>query len=278
MTSPSTLHSQLVSRPGRRPRRVDEGEELGKKPKKVNSEVRKQQNRIASRNYRRSFSACIIRLCYRINVLFYVGEKRKRKLQYLQQLIRDGSNDEQTPEASPQQHEAHLRSLSAEYDAVPSSSPYMLPTNNDFASISSSSTTALGPAPVASTASYDTHMLPTTQTYSPFESSWNSHIYHPPPQPNMAYTPAWPPSIDYSSRLTPRPENFQFSPPLAQPAFEQATSPYHHPRELVPNADQYVLGPHYGHYTGSQSQTPGIPSVSLPTPSSYFQGHYPGPH
>jgi hypothetical protein len=31
---------------------MTEGEELGKKPKKVNSEIRKQQNRIASRNYR----------------------------------------------------------------------------------------------------------------------------------------------------------------------------------------------------------------------------------
>ncbi|KAF3006435.1 hypothetical protein E8E13_001988 [Curvularia kusanoi] len=49
------------------------------KPKKPNSEVRKQQNRIASRNYR---------------------EKRKRKLQQLQQLLDDG-DDDNTSEAQP---------------------------------------------------------------------------------------------------------------------------------------------------------------------------------
>jgi hypothetical protein len=54
MTSPSTLYSQSQPKPGRRSRRAEEGEELEKKPKKVNSEVRKQQNRIASRNYRTS--------------------------------------------------------------------------------------------------------------------------------------------------------------------------------------------------------------------------------
>jgi hypothetical protein len=54
MTSPSTLCSQSQPKPGRRSRRAEEGEELEKKPKKVNSEVRKQQNRIASRNYRTS--------------------------------------------------------------------------------------------------------------------------------------------------------------------------------------------------------------------------------
>jgi hypothetical protein len=58
MTSPTTLQSQLLSRPGRRPRRGAEEEECGKKPKKVNSEVRKQQNRIASRNYRMSDPFC----------------------------------------------------------------------------------------------------------------------------------------------------------------------------------------------------------------------------
>jgi hypothetical protein len=94
----------------------------------------------------------------------------------------------------------------------------------------------------------------------------------------MAYTPNWVPTIDYSSRLVPRSDNFHFSLPLGLPAFEQATSPYHHPQQFVPNPNQYDLGPPYGHYNGSQTQTPNVPSVSLPTPSSYFQGHYSGPH
>lgn len=68
MESPSTLHSQPYSKPSRRSRRVEEGEELEKKPKKVNSEVRKQQNRIASRNYRTSYPAVVSDWKCRANV------------------------------------------------------------------------------------------------------------------------------------------------------------------------------------------------------------------
>jgi hypothetical protein len=50
--SPTTAQPEITSRPRRKARHGKEGEELGKKPKKMNSEVRKQQNRIASRNYR----------------------------------------------------------------------------------------------------------------------------------------------------------------------------------------------------------------------------------
>jgi hypothetical protein len=278
MTSPSILCSQSQPKPGRRSRRAEEGEELEKKPKKVNSEVRKQQNRIASRNYRTSGPGIVVADA---NVWFYAGEKRKRKLQYLQKLIRDGSNDEQTPEPSPHQHEAHLRSLSSDYESGPSSSPYLLPSNSEFVTMSTSGTIALGPAPAATTASFDTHLLPTTQAYSPYPSPWNSTLYDPPPAPSMTWNvPTWMSSTDYSPRVVPRPENFHFSPPLgaSQPVFEQTPSPYHHPRELVVSANHYGLGSPYGHYNVSPSQTPGVPSVSLPTLSSYFQGHYPGRH
>jgi hypothetical protein len=265
MTTSTAPHSRLDSRPGRRPRRAGDVEDLGKKPKKVNSEARKQQNRIASRNYRMSYLGCIGNSICRVNVLFCAGEKRKQKLQYLQQLIRDGSNDEQTPEPSPRQHETHLRSLSAEYDTGASSSPYMLPASDDFTPMNSSSAAAHCQAPPSH------HILPTTQSYSPFH-------HDPLPPPNMSYMPNWVPNMNYSSRLDARPENFQFSPSLGIPAFDQSSSPYNHPRQLVPNADHYDLGRSYGHYNESQSHTPNISSVSLPTPSSYFAARYSGPH
>jgi hypothetical protein len=41
------LQPQPISRPDRKPRHAGDDEDLRKKPKKVNSEVRKQQNRIA---------------------------------------------------------------------------------------------------------------------------------------------------------------------------------------------------------------------------------------
>jgi hypothetical protein len=53
-SSNTTLPSQALEEPSRRPKRAGQSEEPGKKPKKVNSEIRKQQNRIASRNYRMS--------------------------------------------------------------------------------------------------------------------------------------------------------------------------------------------------------------------------------
>jgi hypothetical protein len=59
-------------------------------------------------------------------MIFGVGEKRKQRLQYLQQLVGDRSNDDKTPQASLQQHEALVHSLSAEYHARPNSSPYLL--------------------------------------------------------------------------------------------------------------------------------------------------------
>jgi hypothetical protein len=52
MNSLAILQSQPISRADKKPMHMRENEELGKKPKKVNSEIRKQQNRIASRNYR----------------------------------------------------------------------------------------------------------------------------------------------------------------------------------------------------------------------------------
>jgi hypothetical protein len=214
MTISTAPHSRLDSRPGRRPRRAEDVEDPGKKPKKVNSEARKQQNRIASRNYRTSYLRCIGNSICRVNILFCAGEKRKQKLQYLQQLIRDRSNDEQTPEPSPRQHEAHLRSLCADYDTGASSSPYMLPASEDFTPTNSSSAAAHCQAPTSH------HLLPTTQSYPPFQQHWNSPIHDPIPPPNMSYMPNWVPSMDYSSRLDARPESFQFLPSLGIPAFD----------------------------------------------------------
>ncbi|KAF2025865.1 hypothetical protein EK21DRAFT_75464 [Setomelanomma holmii] len=242
MTSPSTLQSQPISRPGRRSRRVEEGEELGKKPKKVNSEIRKQQNRIASRNYR---------------------EKRKRKLQYLQQLIKDGSNDELTPETSPQQQEAQLPPFSTDREAGPSSSPFILPSSGEFTSLNSNVTTAMSSDLVATSGSFDNHTLTNTLAYPPFELPWSSPVYDPPPPANAIWTiPTWG-SMHSASRATPRPSSLQFSSPVGQTVFEQGSSPYHHPRQFTMNSDHYIFDTFYGHFIGPQSQSPGIPNYFL---------------
>lgn len=172
----------------------------------------------------------------------------------------------------------HLHSRSAEYKGRPSSSPFMLPSNNDFAPLSSSNTAALVSTPRASAPAYDGHLLPAKQPYQPFESPWNTQLYTAPP-PSLAYTPTWmSSSIEYGSRLAPRQENYYFWPPVNQAVFEPATSPYHHPREVLPNTDSYIIGSAYSHFNSSQSKTSSTTSVSLPNPSSYCQGHHPGPH
>jgi hypothetical protein len=152
----------------------------------------------------------------------------------------------------------------------------MVPSNDDFASLSSSSTVALGSAPRPGLPSYDSHLLPTTQPFVSFEHSWHTQLYTSSP-PGLSYTPTWMSSaIEYGSRLAPRQETYSFSPPTVQAIFDPATSPYHRPREVLPNVDSYVLDSPYEHYR--QSQISSTPSVSLPQSSSYFQGHYFGPH
>jgi hypothetical protein len=207
---------------------------------------------------------------------FTAGEKRKRKLQYLQQLIKDDSNDEQTPYTSPQQHEA----CSTDHNTAPSSSPFMPASSNHYMTLSTSSTELIGSLSSTSTPTYDIGLLPATQTPSLFEPRWSSPTYETPSPSSMGYLPAWMSSIGYSPQIA-----HHLSPSVSQEVFAQAASPYHHPRDLLPNSDHYVLGLQYEHYSVSQDQTTGTLSVSLPhspppPPLSSFHGHYhyPGPH
>ncbi|KAH8730710.1 hypothetical protein GQ44DRAFT_767884 [Phaeosphaeriaceae sp. PMI808] len=256
MTPSSTLQSQPVTKNGRRSRRAGTAEERSEKPKKANSEVRKQQNRIASRNYR---------------------EKRKRKLQYLQNLIQEGSKDEQTPEPSPQLSKTFTRSLSAEYQAGSSLSPFTLPSNGDFAT-NLTRTEVLQPRPDTSGASFESHLHPPSRPYPPFETSWDSLMYDPLPPVNMNYIPTWISSVDCLSQVGTRPESVHFSSEPAQVGFEQVPTLYNHSRGFAPHAEQCVFTSPYENYRTSQNYASSIPSVSLHTSSSYLHKQYSGPH
>ncbi|KAJ4991972.1 hypothetical protein SVAN01_02567 [Stagonosporopsis vannaccii] len=85
------------------------------RPRKANSEVRKQQNRIASRNYR---------------------EKRKRKLQQLQQLLEnDGPGEKQAHTRSTSPYDDRSCSGSIGYDrSVASASPHIAAVSGHFSS------------------------------------------------------------------------------------------------------------------------------------------------
>ncbi|KAF1940576.1 hypothetical protein EJ02DRAFT_406194 [Clathrospora elynae] len=248
MNSPTTHHSQALSRPGRRPRREGENEEPGQKPKKVNSEIRKQQNRIASRNYR---------------------EKRKQKLHYLQHPAKDESSDQQYSELSLEQYREYARSVSAEYETAElSSSLYILPSNSDFGSLSSSSAAASDPILAATAASFSSHHLATSQAYPTFPQNWSSPVYSPPSPANVAWNVSpWMPGMGYSVGASPRPEAYDYNPFPAQSIFEQAHTPSHQPRELLYDTDLYGFGSSYA----SQSHTSGNPNHSFGHPSHAFR-------
>jgi hypothetical protein len=208
-----------------------------------------------------------------------IGEKRKRKLQYLQQLIRHDSEGCQDSEPSPEQHEVYMRSLSADYDtAGPSSSPYQPSSNRAFGTSSAVATEALLAATVAS---LDTHHLAVEQSHPSFPPNWNAPIYSPPPPANIPWNmpPAWTSSLQYSDQATAntRPSIYRYNTHPTQPLFQPAhmpSSPYLR-REIMSNTDLYGYGTNYT----SQSQTPSNLNVSLPTSCSpYYQGHRPDPH
>ncbi|KAH6865898.1 hypothetical protein BKA58DRAFT_404435 [Alternaria rosae] len=249
---PTTSSSQLLSTPDARSKRAAVSEEPGKKPKKPNSEIRKQQNRIASRNYR---------------------EKRKRKLQYLQQLIRDDSEGRQESEPSPEQHEVYPRALSADYDiAGANSSPYQMPSSRVLGASSEVTNEAVLAATVAS---LDPHQLAVDQAYPSYPPHWNTHMYSPSPPASIPWNmpPAWMSSLEYSAQPTAitRPSMYRYNTHPAQHSFQHPHTPStsHLQRDFLSNTDVYGYGPNYT----SQSQAPGNPNVSLPTSYSYSLYH-----
>jgi hypothetical protein len=236
---PTMLSSRSLPTPDRRSKRATVSEEPGKKPRKPNSEIRKQQNRIASRNYR---------------------EKRKRKLQYLQQLVNDDSDGHQNPEPSPEQHEVYPRSLSADYEVAgpSSSSPYITSTTRAF---DASSAVATQTILAATAASMDTHHHTAEQTYS-YPPNWNTPIYSPPPPPNIPWNmpPTWMSSLAYPSHstTTTRPPMYRYTTHPTQPLYQQTHTPspsYLPSRDFSSNADIY--GYSGANYASSQSQADG---------------------
>ncbi|CAN9080400.1 unnamed protein product [Alternaria alternata] len=237
MDSPSNnVSPQALSIKGGRPKRAAVSEEPGKKPKKPNSEIRKQQNRIASRNYR---------------------EKRKRKLQYLQQLVNDDSDSHQDPEPSPEQHEIYPRSLSADYQvAGPSSSPYIVPSDRVLRANSAVVTQAILAATVAS---FDTNHVPAAeQAYPPYQPTWNASVYSPPPPANIPWNmpPAWMQSLAYPPQATiTRPPMYRYNTHPAHSTFQQAhtLAPSHFARESLPSPDLYSYSADYTYHSQTSS-------------------------
>lgn len=133
MNAPSRVHLEASIRPRTH---ATGAETPAMKPRKVNSEVRKQQNRIASRNYRMSCPTDDQITTSAVLTDLGVGEKRKRKLQQLQQLLDDDDPSEsQTNTRSTSPYEDRSYSGSIGYErSVASSSPPITTVSGSFES------------------------------------------------------------------------------------------------------------------------------------------------
>ncbi|RAR09819.1 hypothetical protein DDE82_001536 [Stemphylium lycopersici] len=228
-----TLPTQARGRRRSSSRQAGDYEEAASKPKKVNSEIRKQQNRIASRNYR---------------------EKRRRKLQYLQQLVKDDEEDREVTEDSPERQGVGARSLSTDQDvdfAGSSPSPYHV-SPNDFGSTSSRTEAAPQPVPTTSTASFSSHHAVVSQAYAAYPQNWIAPVYSPPPPapPNGGWNipPAWISGFEHSANFPPHHSIYQQTskaPVLVGYNQTQTHLPQSHAYDTHSNAEIYGYGSSY---------------------------------
>ncbi|KAF2449594.1 hypothetical protein P171DRAFT_196254 [Karstenula rhodostoma CBS 690.94] len=259
MLSISSCQSHATSKPSsRRANEIVEGQEPGIKPKKVNSEIRKQQNRIASRNYR---------------------EKRKKKLQYLQQLLKDGESPEEAARAVEDVHQERM--VTPECHIQTQSAPaFTLPSNARLPPSAVTSGNSIDPIFSTATTSYDRQFGRPSQDYATYEGTWNNAMYEHPPNVNMSTwnVPIWIPNVEYTPSVSSGAEDLYTPPQHTHRTCEQLPTPPQQSR--TPDPDFLDLGS-YGHCRRFDSQqTMGISNVCLPpsaaaSPFSYTR--YTGP-
>ncbi|KAH9864226.1 hypothetical protein J1614_010160 [Plenodomus biglobosus] len=227
-----------------------------RKSKKANSEVRKQQNRIASRNYR---------------------EKRKQKLHQLQRLIKDVSNEYQQPPASPIRPEACIAPSAKTYNAtaepiVPSHQSI----SEDNHRSESSSSIAFPTSTMSSQAvTFSSPLYPSTQLHFTFGPEWSAPLYSPPPPPDIQWNlPSVPPGPDQPPRLRHHVDAYDLTQVPIRPLFDSSNlvcQPLQPPPDsLDPN---FAPLEHCSVFWDAQTQSSGPPNESMPTSSflSYYE-------
>jgi hypothetical protein len=208
--------------------------------------------------------------------MLFLGEKRKRKLQYLQQLIKDGGpTDDQQPEVTEQQH--CQRILTPEYYTPETIAKNMtIPPNDNYSALSSSSDGTIGSSIATTATTYQTQFQPTAPSYPPYDPTWNAPMYEIPAPINIWNVPTWIPNIEFSPPMTTRSaDDFDFTPPPhSHDDFHQLPTP---PRQMhTPEPDFFVMGSYAAQYRRQHEQSMGMSSMSLPS-SPFCYPRYPGP-
>ena len=207
-----------------------------------------------------------------LNHFRHTGEKRKRKLQYLQQLLRDG----ESPEQAAQTVEEQERMVTPEYHTQTQQPPaFVVPSNSNFQSFAATSSNAIEPIFPSSSSSYDRQFGRTPPNYDTYDNSWSTQMYHSSPNVNIsAWTvPSWMPNVDYATTASSRSDEFQYTPPShTHHNFEQVPTPPQPSR--TPDPDLFLLGT-YGHCRRADSQQPmSVRNMSLPSSTSSSPYHY----
>lgn len=246
MSSKTPYQPHSTSSPGNKNTEPEE-EEQGRKPKKVNSEIRKQQNRIASRNYR---------------------EKRKRKLQYLQRLLKDGESPEQAAQTIEEAYRERTVTPECQSQRPPAPN-FVMPPNASFHPLGATSGNAIDPTLSSLTMPFGRQFDRTTHNYPDYDNAWGTQMYSPSSDVNItAWTvPNWIPNVQYTASASSRPEGFRYTPSShSHYTFERLSAPPHQSR--TPGPELFDLGS-YGNRRGVDShQTMEISTVSLPSSAS----------
>jgi hypothetical protein len=207
------------------------------------------------------------------------GEKRKRKLQYLQQLLHDHDSGEEQQASRgimDSVEDGRERSMSAEYSVQsdPINSMGFSP-DMGYATMSSASGNIIDPAH-ATTATYSNQLLATNRAFPDVQASWSASMYQPPPPMNMPTwdTSQWMPPVDFSQHLlSSRPSSFNFHQAAPQQMYSQVSSPLPQPQETVPSND-YFFPDQYHPSRRAATHSPGVPNVSQLSFSHITQEQY----
>lgn len=262
------LQSSSPSRPAKKTKRtMGATNEPGQKPKKVNSEIRKQQNRIASRNYRKFSTASLL---FMHSLMRFTGEKRKRKLQYLQQLLHDDPAESSDGTSSEAGLNLRSRSVSTEYmgqqqslDQVP------FPPTAEYHVFSSTTGNIMDPIAVT-TEPYHSPFCTPAVPFTSYEPSWSVPIYAPPEAPTSTWNGShWVLDLEFSSQAAAScPDEYAYIPPHTQSSFEHVSVPFSSHEETASNSDLFPFD------RSHMGQPQGIPSVSFQSSIPYSQRRF----
>lgn len=201
------------------------------------------------------------------------GEKRKRKLQYLQHLLNDGDSPEEAIQAAEAAHQERM--VTPEYQVYAQPAPvFPLQSNGHFSPSGAIDVNSMDPVFSAVTTSYDHQFGRLSQNYTAYESAWNQPMYEHISNVNVpSWTiPLWMPNVDHTPSVSSVAEDIYTPPQPTHQTLDQVPTPPQQSR--TPDRELFILGS-YGHCRRFGSQhTMGTSNMCLPSSASSSPSPY----